>query len=63
MRNNKVHADAPRTYTRNLGFRLCLRLEAHGRQGHGGVKMTFLKRSRQAGAKVARLVKTAAVPP
>ena len=69
VRNNKVHADALRTCTRNLGVDYACGGKRTGakvmamRAKWFRVKMTFLKKLlRQAGARVARLVKTAALP-
>ena len=68
VRNNKVHADALRTCTRHLwvdcaggGKRTGAKVMTV-RAKRFRVKMITLKRLRQAAARVARLVKTAAVP-
>ena len=41
VRRNKVHADALRPCTRNLGVRTACGSEAHGRRGHGDASEAF----------------------
>ena len=65
VRTSKLHADVLHTCTKNLtwpaaGSARAPRIMAM-RAKRLRVKMTFLRRLRQAGARVARLVKTAAV--